>query len=171
MALSVYVCVLLLQCVYVSVCESDYYSVLGVPCCATEKEIKKAFRQLALRFHPDKNHSPDAQQIFTQITHAYEVLSDQERRRLYDQTYLSAQCSKKKGKSDPGCMHHDSRHGSYGNSDFLSSSLDDLLAMLQMDEDLFMGEEADVGQVWSFGLWDEGQDEENDQFSFMFGVL
>uniref|UniRef100_A0A3B1JJV3 DnaJ homolog subfamily B member 9 n=1 Tax=Astyanax mexicanus TaxID=7994 RepID=A0A3B1JJV3_ASTMX len=35
---------------------SDYYSVLGVPCCATEKEIKKAFRQLALRFHPDKNH-------------------------------------------------------------------------------------------------------------------
>ncbi|XP_036426771.1 dnaJ homolog subfamily B member 9 [Colossoma macropomum] len=169
MALAVHVCVLLL-CACVTECVSDFYSVLGVPCAATEKDIKKAFRQLALKFHPDRNRSPDAQQIFTQLAQAYEVLSDQERRRLYDLTHMDQCSDKMKGKPEPGCSVCDDKGGSYGNSDFLSYSLDDLLEMLRMDKDLFMGEEDDVGQGWSFALWDEFQEEE-DQFSFMFGIL
>ncbi|KAL6457944.1 hypothetical protein MHYP_G00331740 [Metynnis hypsauchen] len=168
MALPVHLCVLLL-CASVTECVSDFYSVLGVPRAATEKDIKKAFRQLALKFHPDRNRSPDAQQIFTQLAQAYEVLSDQERRRLYDLTHMDQCREQAKGKPEPGCSVRDDKGGSYGNSDFPSYSLDDLLEMLWM-EDLFMGEEDDVGQGWSFALWDEFQEEE-DQFSFMFGIL
>uniref|UniRef100_A0A3B4E1N6 J domain-containing protein n=2 Tax=Pygocentrus nattereri TaxID=42514 RepID=A0A3B4E1N6_PYGNA len=168
MALPVHLCVLLL-CASVTECVSDFYSVLGVPRVATEKDIKKAFRQLALKFHPDRNRSPDAQQIFTQLAQAYEVLSDQERRRLYDLTHMDQCHEKAKGKPEPGCSVRDDKGGSYGNSDFPSYSLDDLLEMLRM-EDLFMGED-DVGQGWNFALWDEFQEEEEDQFSFMFGIL
>ncbi|KAI4892730.1 hypothetical protein NFI96_009609 [Prochilodus magdalenae] len=167
MALAVRVYVLVLLCACVSECARDYYAVLGVPRSATEKDIKKAFRQLALRFHPDRNRSPDAQQTFTHLAQAYEVLSDQEKRRLYDLTHWSDQSSKKmKGKPD---LRND-EGGSYGNGDFPSYSLDDLLEMLQMEKDLFVGDEDDVGQGWSFALWDEAQEEE-DQFSFMFGIL
>ncbi|XP_066522546.1 dnaJ homolog subfamily B member 9 [Hoplias malabaricus] len=169
MALAVHMRVILLLCIFVARCVSDYYSVLGVPPSATEKEIRKAFRQLALKFHPDRNHSPDAQQVFTHLAQAYEVLSDQERRRLYDQTHL-AQCSKKtKGKPDLGCSLHGDKGGSYGNTEPPSFSVDELLEILRMEEDSFMLED-DVDQGWSFPLWDDGQ-EEDDQFSFMFGVL
>ncbi len=48
-------------------CLSDYYSLLGVSRSASSREIKKAFHRLALKHHPDKNQSPNAQQIFTHI--------------------------------------------------------------------------------------------------------
>eukprot|EP00096_Caligus_rogercresseyi_P007411 TRINITY_DN2525_c0_g2_i1.p1 TRINITY_DN2525_c0_g2~~TRINITY_DN2525_c0_g2_i1.p1 ORF type:complete len:308 (+),score=104.91 TRINITY_DN2525_c0_g2_i1:72-995(+) len=62
----------------------DYYKVLEVGREVTESEIKKAYRKLALRFHPDKNSSSEAEERFKEIAEAYEVLSDEEKRRAYD---------------------------------------------------------------------------------------
>ncbi|XP_019634299.1 PREDICTED: dnaJ homolog subfamily B member 9-like [Branchiostoma belcheri] len=63
----------------------DYYEVLGVPKTATEKQIKRAFRKLAVQYHPDKNKDPDAESKFREIAEAYEVLQDAQKRREYDQ--------------------------------------------------------------------------------------
>ncbi|MEM4287467.1 MAG: DnaJ domain-containing protein [Candidatus Caldarchaeum sp.] len=62
----------------------DYYEILGVPRNATKEEIKRAYRRLALQYHPDRNKSPDAEEKFKQISEAYAVLVDDEKRRLYD---------------------------------------------------------------------------------------
>ncbi|XP_051545895.1 dnaJ homolog subfamily B member 9-like isoform X1 [Myxocyprinus asiaticus] len=63
----------------------DYYDILGVPKDASERQIKKAFHKLAMKYHPDKNKSPDAETKFQKIAEAYETLSDEKRRREYDQ--------------------------------------------------------------------------------------
>ena len=62
----------------------DYYEVLGVPRDASPEVIKKAFRKLAMQFHPDRNNKPGAEDRFKEINEAYEVLSDPERRLAYD---------------------------------------------------------------------------------------
>ena len=62
----------------------DLYQVLGVTRSASQDEIKKAYRALARKHHPDVNKSPDAQRVFTQIQEAYDVLSDEKRRAAYD---------------------------------------------------------------------------------------
>ena len=54
----------------------DYYKILGVDKKATDDELKKAYRKLALKYHPDKNKDPDAEDRFKEIAEAYEVLSD-----------------------------------------------------------------------------------------------
>lgn len=63
----------------------DLYSVLGVPKDADEDAIKKAFRKLAVQYHPDKNPGKGAEAKFKEINQAYEVLSDKEKRSLYDE--------------------------------------------------------------------------------------
>jgi molecular chaperone DnaJ len=62
----------------------DYYEVLGVARAASDGEIKKAFRRLARELHPDVNEAPDAEERFRELAEAYEVLSNSERRELYD---------------------------------------------------------------------------------------
>jgi curved DNA-binding protein CbpA len=62
----------------------DYYAILGVPPSASAGEIKRAFRRLAVRYHPDKNPSEDAAPLFHDINEAYDVLGDPEKRALYD---------------------------------------------------------------------------------------
>ncbi len=62
----------------------NYYSVLNINKDADEKEIKKAYRKLAMKFHPDINTSKDAEETFKKISEAYAVLSDNEKRRYYD---------------------------------------------------------------------------------------
>lgn len=63
----------------------DYYKVLGVSKSATDDELKKAYRKLALKFHPDKNKAPEAEEKFKSIGEAYDVLSDPKKRQIYDQ--------------------------------------------------------------------------------------
>jgi len=63
----------------------DYYEVLGVTKSASEDEIKRAYRKLALQYHPDRNKTAGASEKFKEVTHAYEVLSDSQKRQTYDQ--------------------------------------------------------------------------------------
>lgn len=62
----------------------DYYKTLGISRSATDDDIKKAYRKLALKYHPDKNKTPDAEEKFKEVAEAYEVLSDKKKREVYD---------------------------------------------------------------------------------------
>lgn len=63
----------------------DYYKILGIPKGSSEEDIKKAYRRMALRFHPDKNTEANAEEKFKEIAEAYEVLSHPKKRLVYDQ--------------------------------------------------------------------------------------
>ncbi|KFW92885.1 DnaJ subfamily B member 5, partial [Phalacrocorax carbo] len=63
----------------------DYYKILGIQFSANEDEIKKAYRKMALKYHPDKNKDPNAEEKFKEIAEAYDVLSDPKKRAIYDQ--------------------------------------------------------------------------------------
>lgn len=63
----------------------DYYKTLGISKGATDEDIKKAYRKQALKWHPDKNKSANADEKFKEIAEAYEVLSDPKKREIYDQ--------------------------------------------------------------------------------------
>lgn len=62
----------------------DYYKVLGIAKGATDEVIKKAYRKMALQYHPDKNKNPGAEDKFKEVAEAYEVLSDKKKREVYD---------------------------------------------------------------------------------------
>jgi len=72
----------------------DYYETLGIPQSADDAEIKKAYRNLARKFHPDICKEPGAEEKFKKINEAYSVLSDEQKKRQYDnmghETYTNA---------------------------------------------------------------------------------
>ena len=63
----------------------DYYKVLGVAKTATSNDVKTAYRKLALEFHPDRNNSKSAEEKFKEIGEAYSILSDDKKRKIYDE--------------------------------------------------------------------------------------
>lgn len=85
----------------------DYYEILGINKNATEKEIKGAYRKLAMQYHPDKNSAPDAEEKFKEVSEAYEILSDPAKREKYDKFGHNA--------FDPNAYH-------FGNSEDIFSS-------------------------------------------------
>jgi curved DNA-binding protein CbpA len=90
----------------------DYYAVLGLSEVATPEDIRRAYRQLALRWHPDKNpENPElAERKFKQIAEAYEVLSDENRRRSYD-----------RARANPGPSYYQSTHMRHPPEDIFAS--------------------------------------------------
>ncbi|CAF0766072.1 unnamed protein product [Adineta steineri] len=95
----------------VGVTATDYYKILGVKPNASEKEIKRKFRQLAIKYHPDKNKDPKAEETFCSIAEACDVLSNPDKRRQYDaqrhQSFTSSS-SNRDGFSDFDSKMHDS---------------------------------------------------------------
>jgi DnaJ-class molecular chaperone len=83
----------------------DFYKLLGISRSATHKEVKKAYRQKSLEFHPDKNKAEGAADKFAEINRAYEVLSDEEKRKIYD-TH-----------GEEGLKNHEARSGGGGGFD------------------------------------------------------
>ncbi|PZR38802.1 MAG: hypothetical protein DI538_08680 [Azospira oryzae] len=68
----------------------NYYEILGLSTTASEHEIKRVYRRLAITYHPDKNPSPEAAIFFREVNEAYEILGDHTRRAYYDQLLLGA---------------------------------------------------------------------------------
>lgn len=67
------------------IAKKDYYEILGLTKGASEEDLKKAYKKLALKFHPDKNRAPNATDAFKKISTAFACLNNPEKRRIYDQ--------------------------------------------------------------------------------------
>jgi len=81
----------------------DYYKILGIPEQADADQIKQAYRKLAKKYHPDLNpDNPDAETRFKEVAEAYEVLSDEAKRKAYDLTRQKTADKKGAGKSERG---------------------------------------------------------------------
>jgi len=104
--------------------EINPYKVLGLPRNANEKQIRNAYRNLAKDWHPDKNKHPDANAKFMKITQAYEILSDPERRSLYD---------------DYGTTNEPRQGGNGGGGGFHRQSYDDFFRDFDGFESFFGG--------------------------------
>ncbi len=79
----------------------DYYKTLGVAKTASASEIKKAYRKLAVKYHPDKTEGDKvAEEKFKEVTEAYEVLKDPEKRKKYDELGLTGRCTSSRGPTD-----------------------------------------------------------------------
>ncbi|HBS44175.1 MAG TPA: molecular chaperone DnaJ, partial [Paenibacillus sp.] len=90
----------------------SYYDALGVSKTVTKQEIKKAYQKLAKKWHPDVNKAPEAEAKFKEAAEAYEVLGNEEKRKLYDEELLyGAQRGRTGGGASSGASSWDSNFG------------------------------------------------------------
>ena len=141
-----------------------YYEILGVPKDASQAQIKSAYRKMALEWHPDKNpgKEEEAQKEFVSISHAYEVLGDDEKRKQYDSkghdSYFSQPSSSTSGRSDSNTTYSQPHFGFTDFTDFTSFTR----FWGQLDNELILAENApnnrfnfeDVNLKRSFNLFD-----------------
>ncbi|KAJ6641818.1 DnaJ protein like 1 [Pseudolycoriella hygida] len=137
----------------------DYYKILGIAKGASDDEIKKAYRKLALKYHPDKNKAASAEERFKEIAEAYEVLSDKKKRDVYDkygEEGLNGGIPGMGGNQDGGQNFTYQFHGDpratfaqfFGSSDPFGAFFND-----------------DPNRLFGGGLFGGGMDDENDVFS------
>ncbi|KAG5838333.1 dnaJ homolog subfamily B member 9 [Anguilla anguilla] len=139
----------------------DYYDIIDVPQSASERQIKKAFHKLAMKYHPDKNNSPDAEVIFREIVEAYEVLSNDVKRRRYDELGHKVF---KEGSKDETTF----------DSNIFQFSFEEFFQGLGLEDDLFLDSPEDA---WSFQMGDVDEGDmhqggsffDSDFFSFFGG--
>jgi DnaJ-class molecular chaperone len=103
----------------------DFYTILGISQYAKYREIKVAYRRLALKYHPDRNSSPFAEDAIKRINAAFEILSDKDKRRQYDKAAVFNSTSQNKEKNqtqpyssytyDNNSVYSDSDHSNTGN--------------------------------------------------------
>ncbi|VDN59879.1 unnamed protein product [Dracunculus medinensis] len=85
----------------------DYYKILGIAKSASDDEIKKAYRKMALKYHPDKNKEPGAEAKFKEVAEAYDVLSDPKKKDIYDKFGEDGLKSGGEGAGGPGGFHYE----------------------------------------------------------------
>ena len=125
-------------------CEKDLYKVLGVKRNAQTNEIKKAYRSLTIKYHPDKNKGdPEASNKFAEINEAYEILNDPKKRRKYDRGGIeAANRQEQEGGFDP---FGDMFGGMFGGGHGGEKRDSDLRVKLRVTlEDLYKGREVEV---------------------------
>ena len=137
----------------------DYYEILGVPRTATADEIKKAYRKLARKYHPDINKSVEAEARFKEIGEANEVLSDSEKRSRYDQLGPNWQAGQE-FRPPPGFgnVHFDYQGAPGGGRGF---NPQDMGGFSDFFETLFGGQMRGQPSGSPFGMWDQGGEEES----------
>ncbi len=124
----------------------DYYKILGVAKSASTKEIKKAFRKLAAKYHPDKNQNdPKAEERFKEINEAYEVLSDSEKRKQYDTLGSNWEAFQQSGGNWQDFTQR--RHANGGRSFYFEGSPEDLFGSGGHSDffDMFFGRSSGFG--------------------------
>lgn len=114
----------------------DYYEMLGVARNASQDEVRKAYRRLARKFHPDVNKSPDAENKFKEIAEAYEVLGDPPKRKKYDEYGMNYH-SGDEFRPPPGS--EDASYQFYGEPSVSGFTRDDLGGFSDFFETLFGG--------------------------------